>query len=63
MIRVAGIMAHDPITLLPEQTVAEALALMIEHRIGSIPIVNGLNELLGIVTDFEMLRILHEQLG
>jgi acetoin utilization protein AcuB len=57
------VMTPDPITVGPEQTVGQALDLMLEHRIGSVPVVNRQNELLGIVTDFDMLRALREALG
>ena len=52
---IPSIMTREPITLTEGDTVAEALALMLERRIGSIPIVDGRNELLGILTDSDIL--------
>lgn len=41
---------QDPLTLGPDDTIAEALRLMKEHRIGGIPIVDAKHKLIGIVT-------------
>ena len=59
---IPSIMTEDPITLEPEQTLGEALDLMIANRIGSLPVVNERNELVGIVTEFDLLRALAELL-
>ena len=40
---------RDPISIRPEQTVAELVALTMEHKISGVPVVEGAN-LLGIVT-------------
>lgn len=44
----------DPITLSPDATVAEALRLMRENRIGGIPIVDANNLLVGILTNRDL---------
>jgi CBS domain-containing protein len=54
---VESIMTADPITLSPEDTLGRAIDLMVEYRIGCIPVVDGMNELQGILTDFDLLRI------
>ena len=43
-------MILDPVTLYPEATLAEAVQLMKEHKIGGIPVVNAKNQLQGVVT-------------
>ena len=43
-------MIYDPITISKEHTVGDALHLMQENRIGGIPVVDGRNRLIGIVT-------------
>jgi len=58
-----AVMTPDPITVGPEQTVAQALELMIEHRISSVPLVNRQNELPGIMTSFDLLWILERNPG
>ncbi|MEI8279059.1 MAG: IMP dehydrogenase [Bacteroidota bacterium] len=44
----------DPITLTPEATVGDAQRIMKENKIGGIPIVDGKNKLVGILTNRDM---------
>ena len=44
-------MINDPVTIHKDQTVGDALALMHENHIGGIPVVDGENTLVGIVTN------------
>lgn len=44
----------DPVTLSPEATIGEALRLMRENRIGGIPIVDGGQKLVGILTNRDL---------
>ncbi|MEX2401776.1 MAG: IMP dehydrogenase [Rhodothermales bacterium] len=52
-------MILDPITLHPEDTVADARALMARFHIGGIPVVDAEDRLVGIVTNRD-LRFTHE---
>ena len=47
-------MILDPVTLSKDANVGEALAIMKEHKIGGIPIINIDNELVGIVTNRDL---------
>jgi len=47
-------MIYDPITIGPNKTVKDALALMKEYKIGGIPVVNEHRILLGIVTNRDL---------
>jgi IMP dehydrogenase len=47
-------MILDPVTLYPEATLAEAVQLMKDHKIGGIPVVNAKNQLQGIITNREL---------
>ncbi len=47
-------MILDPISITPDKTVANALALMAEYKIGGIPVVNQDNLLVGIVTNRDL---------
>jgi len=47
-------MIIDPITIHPEETIGDALALMKEFGIGGIPVINDNNELAGIVTNRDL---------
>lgn len=47
-------MILDPVTLQPDATLAEAVQLMKEHKIGGIPVVSGQNQLMGIITNRDL---------
>lgn len=47
-------MIQDPVTLLADARVGDALAIMREHRIGGIPVVDGEGKLAGIVTNRDL---------
>jgi IMP dehydrogenase len=47
-------MIQDPVTLLEGASVSDALALMKEHKIGGIPVINSSRELVGIVTNRDL---------
>jgi IMP dehydrogenase len=47
-------MIYDPVTIHKDATVGDALALMSEHRIGGIPVVDENNLLTGIVTNRDL---------
>lgn len=44
----------DPVTLLEDALVSDALAMMKEHSIGGIPVINENHELVGIVTNRDL---------
>ncbi len=47
-------MVVDPVTMLKNGTVGDALAIMKEHRIGGIPVVDETSKLVGIVTNRDL---------
>jgi IMP dehydrogenase len=52
--RAENVMIFDPITINPDATVAEAMNLMAEYRIGGIPVVDKAGILKGIVTNRDL---------
>jgi IMP dehydrogenase len=52
--RAENVMIYDPVTINPDATVAEALNLMKEYRIGGIPVVDKNGILKGIVTNRDL---------
>ncbi|HER09026.1 MAG TPA: IMP dehydrogenase [Bacteroides sp.] len=52
--RAESVMIHEPITIRKEGTVLDALNLMKEYKIGGIPVVDGENTLIGIVTNRDL---------
>ncbi len=55
MLTVAELMTREPYTLLPENTVADARQLMTEHHIRHIPILCPGGDLVGVVTQRDVL--------
>jgi len=47
-------MIYDPITISPDATVGAALGMMAQNHIGGIPVVDGNNFLIGIVTNRDL---------
>jgi acetoin utilization protein AcuB len=56
--RVHQIMTRKPLTLTADSTVTEAIALLLEHRISCIPIVNDAFKPVGIVSWRDVLKAL-----
>jgi CBS domain-containing membrane protein len=54
-IRVKEVMSEPAITVSPEASAKEATRLMLEHKIGCLPVVEG-RTLVGIVTETDILR-------
>lgn len=54
---VADIMISDPVTITPNDGIMSAINKMKKYKIGCLPVVNKLNELIGIITEVEFLRI------
>src|SRR5689334_25423411 len=56
-------MVVNPITMTPNQTLAEALELMKSHRISGIPIVESTGKLCGILTNRDVRRSEERRVG
>lgn len=54
--RARDLMTKDVITLFPHQTVEEAAALMFQHEITGIPVINENREVIGMVTEEDVIR-------
>ena len=60
------IMVANPLTINPKATIVEAMRVMRENRVGCLPVVVANNELIGIITEMDFVRIsgrLIERLG
>jgi acetoin utilization protein AcuB len=53
--RVSQIMTRDPITVTSRTPMIDALEILIDRKIGALPVVEG-SSLVGIVTDIDFLR-------
>jgi CBS domain-containing protein len=55
-VKVERIMTCRPITVSPEETLAEAAGLMLEHKISGLPVVDDEGEMVGIITESDIFR-------
>ena len=61
-ILVGGIMTPNPITVGPDTAIEEAAKLILENKIGGMPVVDGDN-VVGIITETDLIRTLISLLG
>lgn len=54
-VKVQSIMTVKPITVSPDSSIREAARLMLEHKIGGLPVVDG-ERLVGMVTESDLFR-------
>jgi acetoin utilization protein AcuB len=52
---VASVMTESLVTVSPRQDTREAALLMLDHKIGALPVVDG-GQLMGIITETDLLR-------
>ncbi len=59
---VGRIMTREPFTVTETTTLADAVSVLLEKKFGSLPVVDG-DELVGIFTEIDALKILLRQLN
>ena len=59
-ITVKDYMASNVITLSPEMGVSEAIKLFLSHRISGAPVVNNTGEILGLLSEKDCLKVIHD---
>jgi predicted transcriptional regulator len=55
-VRIQDIMIKNLITISPDADIKEAVHLMLKHKIGCVPVVQG-GELMGLITETDILRL------
>ncbi len=60
-IEVADVMHRGVITAYPEMPIAEAASLMVDHRIGGLPVVDGDERVVGMITETDIFRAFVER--
>jgi acetoin utilization protein AcuB len=60
---VEDVMTPDPITVTPNNRIDQVARLMLEHKIGGLPVVDKKQRLVGIVTEEDALRVFVELMG
>ena len=56
-LKIKGIMTRRPIVISHEATIDEAAQVMLEHKISGLPVVDLHGELVGIITESDIFRI------
>ncbi len=60
--KIEDIMTGEPYTIEASESLGDALDLMIESRVNCLPVVDNENELVGIITTFDLINFLNKQL-
>ncbi|HMQ31273.1 MAG TPA: CBS domain-containing protein [Chloroflexaceae bacterium] len=60
---VTEVMSRDVITVSPETPLGEAARLMAHHHFGSLPVVDGERNIVGIVTESDIFRAFADLVG
>jgi len=61
MFKVEDVMVRDVLSVLPSTPIYEAMKLILKHRISGLPVVDFDNNLVGIITEKDMLVLLMEK--
>lgn len=61
-VKVYEVMTENPIAITPETSLREAAMLMLENKIGGLPIVDDQSRVVGIITESDLFEILVQQL-
>jgi CBS domain-containing protein len=59
---VRDVMTANVITIKANESIARAARLMLNHKVGGLPVLNDENKLVGIVTESDLFRYIAEQL-
>jgi acetoin utilization protein AcuB/CBS domain-containing protein len=61
-VKVYEVMAEQPLSVTPETSLREAAMLMIENKIGGLPVVGGAGDVVGIITESDLFEVLVQEL-
>lgn len=61
--RIASLMSGGVISVEEDDDVEEIIDLMLEHKVGAVPIVSGDGDLVGIVSYLDLLRVMESMLS
>ena len=57
-VKVGSVMSRNPITVSPEHTVEEAAEILLVHRISGLPVIDGREEVIGVITKSDILQLI-----
>jgi acetoin utilization protein AcuB/CBS domain-containing protein len=61
-VKVYEVMAERPLSVTPETSLREAAMLMIENKIGGLPVIDASGDVVGIVTESDLFEVLVQEL-
>jgi CBS domain-containing protein len=61
-VRVVDVMTREPFTISPDRPARDAARIMLEQKIGSVPVVSEDGRLVGILTETDFLAVAHDLL-
>lgn len=61
-VKVYEVMTESPLAITPETGLREAAMLMIENKVGGLPVVDDQNRVVGIITESDLFETLVQQL-
>jgi CBS domain-containing protein len=61
-VKIYEVMAERPLSVTPETGLREAAMLMIENKIGGLPVVGGSGDVVGIITESDLFEVLVQEL-
>ena len=56
-LKIKSIMTPDPITISDDATISDAAQLMIDYKVSGLPVVNASGDLVGIITESDIFRM------
>jgi acetoin utilization protein AcuB len=62
-LRIGEIMTQNPITILLDKTISEAAQVMLENKISGLPVVTTDGQIVGIITESDIFRLVVQQWG
>ena len=57
-VKIRSVMTRNPITVSPEHTVEETAEIMLVHKISGLPVVDGRDEVIGVITRSDILQLI-----
>jgi acetoin utilization protein AcuB len=55
---VEQVMTHAAITIEPDATIVDAAQMMLEHKVSGLPVIDGHNALVGVISEADIFRML-----
>ena len=62
-LKIKDIMAPNPISILPDATLAEAAQLMLDNKFSGLPVVDSNKKVIGIITESDIFRMVVQAWG